>query len=140
MLPSDQNDQNNPFRDCFFELYHNEIASIGRVLMEFKHRLTFTGHRSIDGFLAANAEEIGFPEIGKLAVATVLLPLEFSSDFSFLGRTAPGRVDQDWMSFLFGHMLEGCFNKPIEFFLKPITCPLLRLTTIELSNTSCSCV
>jgi hypothetical protein len=117
MLPSDANDRNSAFRDCFFELYQNKIGSIGISLMDFKHRLTFAGQRSIDGFLAANAKEKGFPEIGKLAVARVLLPLEFSADFSFLRRTEPGRVDQDWMSFLFSHMLEGCVNKTIEYFL-----------------------
>jgi hypothetical protein len=116
MLPNSPKDQNNPFLDCFWELYGSTIGSVGSVLMDFRHRLTFAGHRSIDGFLAANAKETGFPEVGKLAVATALLPLEFSSDFSILSR-GHREKDQDWMSFLFSHMLEGCVNKPIEYFL-----------------------
>jgi hypothetical protein len=115
MLPTKVNDNSNSFRDSFFEIYGSTFGSIDNILMNFRHKLSLTGHRSIDSFLAAYASQEGFPEVGKLAVATVLLPLEFLHKFSLLDRKNP---DQDWMSFLFSHMLEGCVNKPIEHFLE----------------------
>jgi hypothetical protein len=84
--------------------------------LDFRVALNGSGHTSIDSFLLTNAGRPGFSEIGKLAIAYHLLPLDLRSDFS------RGSIALDWMSFLFSNMQKGCHsvetllpNNPISF-------------------------
>jgi len=77
--------------------------------VDFRVALSRGGHTSIDSFLATNATRPGFAEIGKLAIAYVLLPLDLQRDFS------RGSIALDWMSYLFSNMLKGCHRSIDEF-------------------------
>ena len=103
-------DNSNSFSDLLFDQYRNNPALTLTSLRLFRTALVGSGHISIDSFLATNAERPGFAEIGRLAIATVLLPLDLKNDFS------RGAAPLDWMSYLFSSMLKGA-HWSIEEFL-----------------------
>ena len=113
-----QVNQSNSFSGVVFAILSNQVASLTSVLVEFRNKLNNAGHETIDSFLATHAKEPGYAAIGKLAVAEVLLPLEFKADFTRTGRVIPEwKTGHDWLSFLFEHMLVGCQDSP-ETFVK----------------------
>jgi hypothetical protein len=108
--------QSNSFSEVAFATLSGKVASLRSVLVQFRTRLNNAGHGTIDSFLATHAREPGYAEIGKLAVAEVLLPLEFKTDFTRTGKVDPDReTDQDWLSYLFAHMLIKCQDSPENF-------------------------
>jgi hypothetical protein len=108
LCPSNAN-QNNSFSEVVFAILSNQVASLRSVLVEFRMKLDNAGHGTIDSFLATHAKVPGYAVIGKLAVAEVLLPLEFKADFTRTGRViSREKPDHDWLSYLFEHMLVGC--------------------------------
>ncbi len=115
LLPT-QSNTNNRSVQLIFELYERQFGSIRETMVEFRRLLEHSGHRTIDSFLLTHANRAGYPEIGKTAVADILLPLEFQSRLSRLARVATGgNPDQDWMSYLFEHMLVGCAGSVDSF-------------------------
>lgn len=106
LLPPDRG--STPFAGLFLEIYGNSIGQPNNLFVQFRSALAQSGHASIDSFLATHASRTGYPELGKLAVAYSLLPLEFKQKFA---RGADG----DWMSYLFEHMLHGCLNSMEDF-------------------------
>jgi hypothetical protein len=72
-LPS-RREQNNSFSECFIDRCGSKFGSIADTLVEFRTRLEHSGH----------ANRSAYPEIGKMGVADVLLPMEFKKDFSRL--------------------------------------------------------
>ncbi len=117
MLLAGPLDNSNEFYDQFLEQYEHDldIANVRQTMVDFRTRLSNGGHGSIDSFLKHYAKYPGYPEIGKFAVAKSLLPLEFKYDFSQLARRAP---DQDWLSYLFSHMLKGADGDADEFLAR----------------------
>jgi hypothetical protein len=115
MLPANPN-ENNEFRQEFFQAYGQEIGGIGKILVEFRRMLDLGGHSSIDSFLATHARFGGYPEVGKFAVAKCLLPLEFKASFSRTQKViSESNPDRDWLSYLFNYMSQGCLNSADEF-------------------------
>jgi hypothetical protein len=111
-----QTNQHNSFSEVVFERLSSHVGSLRSVLVDFRTKLNNAGHGTIDSFLATHAKEPGYAAIGKLAVAEVLLPLEFKADITRTG-AAQGKTDHDWLSYLFEQMLTGCRDSP-ETFVK----------------------
>jgi hypothetical protein len=114
----DSKDQRNGFAELFVDLYRNENGYTVDRLIRFRDALAQSGHMTIDGFLATHRKQRAWPEIGKLAVAHLLLPREFRFDLSrgaAYARRSTGSSDQDWMSFLFTRMLTGCLDSVDDF-------------------------
>lgn len=101
-LPRSSSNVTTPFAEFIFNL--NSDTRTRRQLQEFRQALDLGGHTSIDSFLATHAAREGFTDIGKLAVAYHLLPLEFTYSWS------RGAQKYDWMSFFFASMLTGCLS------------------------------
>lgn len=96
------------FTEVFWDLYSSSLGQLGSLYVQFRRELAQSGHASIDSFLATHASRMGYPELGKLAVAYALLPLEFKYTF------ARGAKD-DWMSYLFEYMFHGCRDSIDDF-------------------------
>jgi hypothetical protein len=111
MLPDSTTVSTNEFSDQFFEAYSTHVADIRRKIAEFRNRLDQAGQNSIDSFLATFAHRETYPEIGKFAVAKLLLPLEFKTSFARITRIP----DKDWLSYLFSYMQQGCLTSADEF-------------------------
>jgi hypothetical protein len=104
-----QGNANTPFSLAAFRLHNKQHGVTSALMAEFGESLQMTGHSSIDSFLATFSQRRGFPEIGKLAVAYVLLPLEFKTLF------VRDSIQQDWMSYLFEYMFHGCTHSADDF-------------------------
>ena len=66
----------------FIGAYYSTYGTRGgqataKAITDFRHKLRHSLHTSIDSFLRFYSNKPGFSEIGKLAVAMALLPLEF---------------------------------------------------------------
>ena len=108
LLPPNQRAETD-FSRLVLDQYRANPVINAQSLVEFRTALMGSGHTSIDSFLATNATRPGFPEIGKLAMANILLPLDLQKDFM------RGSIANDWMSFLFANMLPGCLQSVNEF-------------------------
>ncbi len=82
-------------------------------MVEFRNRLEQAGQPSIDDFLRTYHDAPGFPEIGRLAIAYLLMKTEFRHDFGRSNTKATG----DWLTELFNLMHRGT-NGTVEDFLE----------------------
>ena len=78
---------------------------------DLRSMLNNTGHLSIDKFLSTHRDRPYFVEIGKSAISWCLLPKEFQHSWD------QNRPDRDWLSYLFGVMMDGV-NSLSDFFEK----------------------
>jgi hypothetical protein len=109
-----------PNRQCeFINLYYGAYGNsyqIEKACTDFRHKLTYGIQGSIDSFLRFYSDKPHFPEIGKLAVAKVLLPMEFKQKWQ--RRNPDDKSDNhDWMTYLFEIMYHGC-HESIEQFIE----------------------
>lgn len=88
-------DKITPFSQCFYHhpAYKSAITAVS--MDEFRRALMFSGHTSIDSFLAIKAKVQGFEAIG-------------------YAWNRKDRKDNDWMSVLFERMLHGCLDSPAD--------------------------
>jgi hypothetical protein len=107
LLPQKPANPAEPFQTTFAELYRSSISYKEKLLIEFRYKLERAGQPTIDSFLATHSKKPGYPEIGKLAVAYILLPKEFKHQFVRY-KYSPVNPNRDWMSYLFQAMLSGC--------------------------------
>ena len=96
---------------------NNRIPSPAYLLPQFKNAMQGSGSPSIDSFMYEHKDVAGYPAIGRLLVPFVLRPKEFKQHFNretIIGLNGTG---QDWMSYLFRQMLDGC-NGIEDFFAR----------------------
>jgi hypothetical protein len=107
----------NTLHDVYYLLYAaNRLPLTTHRLISFRKALAYAAHSSIDSFLVSYRDEEGFPEIGKLAVAKVLLHKEFKQNLKRGASVSKDGRDWDWLTYLFREMLKGT-NGTVEDFL-----------------------
>lgn len=107
LLPKKANLPGTHFHRMFALSYGQTIPTIDSFLADFRYKLERAGQPTIDSFLDTYAAKPKFPEIGKLAVARILLPLEFRHAFTNQTNANAhqgGNPSLDWMSYLFEKM------------------------------------
>jgi hypothetical protein len=102
------------FINLYYAVYSN-ASQIEKACTDFRHKLTHSIQGSIDSFLRFYSDKPYFPEIGKLAVAKILLPMEFKQKWQ---RRNPDdkSPNYDWMTYLFEVMYQGC-HESLEKFI-----------------------
>jgi hypothetical protein len=100
---------------------NNRLPSPAHQLTLFRNAMMGAGHPSIDAFLYEHRDVEGFAAIGRLVVPYILRPKEFKVPFDrsvVIGKkNGAETVDQDWMTYLFKLMLDGC-NGMTDFFAR----------------------
>ena len=130
----------HPFVKTYYSTFGTGVGTrIDKPLVDFQHKLNHSLHSSIDSFLRTYANTISFPEIGKLAVAMILSPLELQRSW--------GKDDLpkgDWLTYLFEAMYKDCHasindfisnNKNVSFVTFNYDRTLEHFMTIKLANT-----
>lgn len=95
----------NDFSRICAELYSGKVPLMSRgsynllpQMLEFRNQLDGAGQQSIDDFLRTYHAEPGFPEIGRLGIAYLLMKTEFRYNF---GRLNTKTGNRDWLTALF---------------------------------------
>ena len=95
----------NDFSRICAELYSGKVPLMSRgsynllpQMLEFRNQLDGAGQQSIDDFLRTYHAEPGFPEIGRLGIAYLLMKTEFRYNF---GRSNTKTGNRDWLTTLF---------------------------------------
>jgi hypothetical protein len=141
LLPESMNPVQGSRMPVFIETYwslYGTSGQIERVCVDFRHKLDHGIQSSIDSFLRFYAKKPGFEQIGKLAVAMVLVPMEFKMKWR------RGVPEDDWLSYLFDALYKGCHesidqfiekNKNVSFVTFNYDRTLEHFMTIKLANT-----
>jgi len=126
------------FVSTYYSIHGTSVGQIEKPCTDFRHKLDHGIQTSIDSFLRFYSKRPGFEQIGKLAVAKVLLPMEFQMKWQ------RGVPKDDWLTYLFEALYKGCHesidhfienNKNVSFLTFNYDRTLEHFMTIKLANT-----